>query len=281
MKRMARMMLMNNKPDRRDDRDRPRERPQEMGYAGFPPYPIYGGDRENGYGGPEDRFRDRRGREHYDDGRYAPQSYGGDDRYRPQEEDPYMPKGSWYPRYPGYPDYPGPRFPPRYDGNRGPEREVQPVKMHKIGFSVDGEMERFPDEFRRDYRSTVEHPRRDEMSRSPGSYMAGYGAGEGVRPMDKHTAEEWLESMKNEDGTTGPHWPMEKTKQVQSQKGIDADPLAFWVAMNMIYSDYAEVAKKLNVNSADFYACMAEAFLKDKDALPDKLERYYQFIVKK
>ena len=56
MKRMARMMLMNNKPDRRDDRDRPRERPQEMGYAGYPPYPIYGGDRENGYGGPEDRF---------------------------------------------------------------------------------------------------------------------------------------------------------------------------------------------------------------------------------
>ena len=28
--------------------------------------------------GPEDKFRDRRGREHYDNGRYAPQSRMGD-----------------------------------------------------------------------------------------------------------------------------------------------------------------------------------------------------------
>ena len=73
---------------------------------------------------------------------------------------------------------------------------------------------------------------------------------------------------------------MEQTKQIQAQKGIESDPLKFWVAMNMVYSDYSKVAKKLNVNNADFYACMAEAFLEDKDAQEDKLERYYQFVVR-
>ena len=31
----------------------------------------------------------------------------------------------------------------------------------------------------------------------------------------------------------------------------------------------------------DFYVYMSKAFLDDKDAQPDKLERYYQYIVKK
>ena len=58
------------------------------------------------YDGPDSRFRDRRGREHYDNGRYAPQNDGGmwvdsrywDDReaYRPMESrcpmtTPYVP----------------------------------------------------------------------------------------------------------------------------------------------------------------------------------------------
>lgn len=176
--------------------------------------------------------------------------------------------------------YPGVRHMPRYEGEPWPRMEIQPVRMHKIGFSVDGEMERYPDEFRKDYRATVSEPYRNELEHRKGSYMAGHGSGESVPPIDSKTAEQWAEGMKNEDGTAGPHWTMEQTKQVQSQKGIDADPVHFWVAMNMIYSDYSKVAKKLNVSNADFYAYMAEAFLEDKDAQPDKLERYYQFVVK-
>lgn len=158
--------------------------------------------------------------------------------------------------------------------------DAQPTKMHKIGLSVDGEMERIPSEFRHDYRSTMDHPPMNEMQRRSGGYMAGYGSGDEVQPMDKATAERWAGKMENEDGSTGPHWTMEQTKQVQAQKGIDCDPVHFWVAMNMVYSDYMKVAKKLGVNNADFYSSMAEAFLDDKDAQPDKLERYYQFVVK-
>lgn len=66
----------------------------------------------------------------------------------------------------------------------------------------------------------------------------------------------------------------------QTGKGIDCEPLQFWIAMNMIYSDYVKVAKKLGMNNVDFYACMAKAFLDDKDAQPDKLARYYEYVVK-
>lgn len=268
MKWFTRMMLAN--PRREDQR---RDGQRELGFAGY------------GDGQPEDRFRDRRGREHYDNGRYAPRNDYNRDWDPPRDGGKYngeRPMGSRYPHPEkiGNPYYPDPRFMPYFDGGRGPEREVQPVRMNKIGFSMDGELERYPDEFR-DYRSTVEHPRMDEMQARKGSFMAGHSAGEAVRPMDKEAAEAWTRRMKNEDGTTGPHWTMEQTKQVQSQKGIDWDPVEFWAAMNMIYSDYSKVAKKLNINSAEFYACMAEAFLDDKDAQPDKLARYYQYIVKR
>ena len=97
----------------------------------------------------------------------------------------------------------------------------------------------------------------------------------------RETAMEWTSRMKNEDGTTGPHWTMEKTEEARKQRNIDCDPLKFYVAMNMIYSDYCKAAEKAGANSMDFYVYMSKAFLDDKDAQPDKLERYYHCIVKK
>lgn len=95
-------------------------------------------------------------------------------------------------------------------------------------------------------------------------------------------AQEWVHGMKNTDGTTGPHWTMEKTEEIRAQRGFNCEPLAFWVAMNMIYSDYAKVAEKFNANSIDFYAYMAKAFLEDKDTRNqggEKLARYYKYVV--
>lgn len=97
-------------------------------------------------------------------------------------------------------------------------------------------------------------------------------------------AEEWADGMENEDGTRGPHWTLDQAKQVMAQKGIDGSPLAFWVTLNAMYSDYCKVAKKLGVNTVEFYACMAEAFLNDKDAVggggAEKLAAYYDSVVK-
>lgn len=101
-----------------------------------------------------------------------------------------------------------------------------------------------------------------------------------MRKMDKQMAQEWLDSMENEDGSIGAHWSLEQTKQVASQKDIDCDPIEFWVAMNMIYSDYYLVAKKFNMNTPDFYVEMAKAFLDDKDVQDNKLENYFSYVVK-
>lgn len=104
-----------------------------------------------------------------------------------------------------------------------------------------------------------------------------------VGHVDKLTApkaEEITRKMVNEDGSKGAHWNMDQTKQVMEQRGIQCDPVEFYIAMNMMYSDYYPVAKKLNVNSVEFYADMAKAFLDDKDAGKDKLAKYFAYVVK-
>lgn len=146
--------------------------------------------------------------------------------------------------------------------------------MNRIGFSVDGTMDReVPREFSDDYR-------RDEMSYRQSARTSGHGSSDYVAPLDEHTAKEWMSHMKNTDGTTGPHWTLEQVRQVMSQRGLDCDPVEFWAAMNMVYSDYYSVAKRHDMGGKiDFYVDMAKAFLDDKDARPDKLARYYDSIV--
>lgn len=94
------------------------------------------------------------------------------------------------------------------------------------------------------------------------------------------TARAWTKKMKNADGTQGPHWTLEQAKQIMAQRKIGLDPVQFWVTLCMVYSDFSPVAKKHGLGgSLDFYADMAQAFLTDKDAKPNKLSRYYENIV--
>lgn len=208
----------------------------------------------------EDKFRDRRGREHYDDGRYAPMSvmkpedlgyrWGSDGRFTPRSDynDPWMHR----------------RMSPTYD-DRG-ER-----KMNPIGFARDG--------------SDATVPQYHEMERMDGDGMSrGYSRSEYMPHFDRQMAEEWMSGLQNEDGTTGPHWNMRQSETVMAQKEIGGSPLAFWVALNIAYSDYCNVAKKLGLGgNMDFYVYMAEAFLNDKDSIggggAEKLARYYDSVV--
>lgn len=230
-----------------------------------------GGDMRRDYGrsehdggdwGPDSKFRDRRGREHYGNGRYAPMSRMGDmprdwSRYPDAGgyDNPEMNRG-----YPYYPDY------PIYE-DRGRER-----KMNPIGFARDMGG------------SDATMPKYNEMERMEGGTMSrGYSRSERAPHFDRQMAEEWVSNMENEDGSRGPHWTMEQAKQIMAQRGIDGSPVAFWVALNAMYSDYCKVAKKLGMSTMDFYVCMAEAFLNDKDAVgdgPEKLAAYYEYVVK-
>ena len=101
--------------------------------------------------------------------------------------------------------------------------------------------------------------------------------GDGM-PLTREQAICWVAAMENADGTHGGHWTMDQTEQVRKQKSFTRDPVMFYAAMNMMYSDYCKVAEKINAAGPDFYAYMAKAFLDDKDAAPNKLARYYHGI---
>ena len=94
----------------------------------------------------------------------------------------------------------------------------------------------------------------------------------------------WNDNMMNVDGTKGGHWTVEQTTSVAGSISIcfnHITPDEWRTAMNMMYSDYAMVAKKTNLDMATFCGEMARAFLFDKDGgIPYmKLARYYRDIV--
>jgi hypothetical protein len=241
MKTGMRMMAINNA---RRNRER-MEGGERMEYGRMGGYDMRERDPDRmeyrgGY--PEARFRDRQGRDHYDNGRYAPQgnigrNRGGEQRY--------------------------PYWPPIYR-----DETVEEPRMNRIGFDMTGRRE-------------VEYENGDEMryrrGRDPQRGMAEHH----MMPMfDMEIAREWVEGMHNEDGSTGAHWTMEQVKPIMQQKGVDAEPEEFWAVMNALYSDYCKVAKKHNVSTVDFYADMAKAWLEDKDAVEDKAAAYYEYVVK-
>lgn len=211
---------------------------------------------------PESRFRDRSGREHYNNGRFAPESDGG---------------GYWVESRFGAPErYESGDPMNRYPGRDSPRGWYDPYRhgeMPMIGFSGG-------DGFRNDHGMDASYRPQDEMSYRYGMAAPGYSKGGEIAPMDRQRAEQWAAQMQNADGTTGPHWSMDQTEQVRAQQNIDCDPIKFWITINMMYSDYCKVAEKLGTSTAEFYAGMARAFLDDKDAQPDKLARYYEYIVR-
>ncbi len=197
----------------------------------------------------ENRFRDRRGREHYNNGRYAPRRRSAYDEYGMEDA------------YDAY-DMEGYEMEERYEmeemegyGRGG---------MQPIGFS---------------YNEMRGYNRNMGGGGKGGKMERGGSMGE-EEELTKRDITEWLKNMKNADGSKGAHWQMEQTEQIRKQHNIECDPADFSIAMNMMYSDYCGVAKKLNVNNGQFYALMAKAFLDDEDSgVEDKLAAYYFAIV--
>ena len=99
--------------------------------------------------------------------------------------------------------------------------------------------------------------------------------------LSKADAESWVSRMKNSDGTVGAHWTFEQTQDVAKQRNINCNPNDFWAVMNMMYSDYCQVAKRQSVDTPGFYADMAKAFLDDADAADGKAYLYWDCIADK
>lgn len=95
----------------------------------------------------------------------------------------------------------------------------------------------------------------------------------------------WNRKMLNEDGSVGGHWTVEQTTAVAISIGVEfthISAMCWNVTMNMMYSDYFDVAQKYGVAVPEFFADMAKAFLFDKDAPSprEKLSAYYFNIAK-
>lgn len=148
--------------------------------------------------------------------------------------------------------YPMPRYPDT-DYDR---------RMPQIGFSQNGDWDKRSGQY--------EHGGADSRSiKMPRQHLT------------HDEAEEWCDSMVNADGTKGCHWTLEQTQDVAKQRNITCDPNDFWAVMNMMYSDYCQVAKRQSVDTPGFYADMAKAFLDDTDAVDGKAYAYWDCVTEK
>ena len=79
-------------------------------------------------------------------------------------------------------------------------------------------------------------------------------------------AEKVVSDMENADGTSGEHWTLQQTTSLLTSNGADYNKYDFYYVMNMLYSDFCEVAG----NDANTYFKMARAYIDDPDASDDK-----------
>lgn len=92
-----------------------------------------------------------------------------------------------------------------------------------------------------------------------GEYERGYAHGDDSEELSREDAKEWMKIIRNADGSKGAHWSIDQTNKFLEKLQLDCAPHEFWVTMNMLYSDYAKVAKKYGVDNPEFFSCMATA----------------------
>ena len=114
--------------------------------------------------------------------------------------------------------------------------------------------------------------------------MRGYAGGE-TEGFSREVAEKWVQSMEPEDRKQpkGGKWTPEMIRPIAQKYGINPNGERFWefyAVMNAIYSDTSEIAKEYGITTPDYYAKLAKVWLEDRDAVPNKAEMYYKYIVK-
>lgn len=101
---------------------------------------------------------------------------------------------------------------------------------------------------------------------------------------DEEHARKAVMKMENEDGTRGPHWSLEETTTLANQYGIALgskfNRYDWFVALNMVYSDYCKVLMSITgSNNTKHYVEFAKAWLNDKDIEDGKMWYYYVYVM--
>ena len=137
--------------------------------------------------------------------------------------------------------------------------------------------------------------RRERMSSEPNNVRRIFARGsmsydefpdeDECEPITLEEAREWVRGMHNTDPQRphGEGWSVDEVREIAKAKGMPTkgqEVVDLYAAMNMMYSDYYEVAKKFGCANDEFFLCMALAFIEDEDAEEEKVSRYYEFITK-
>lgn len=103
-------------------------------------------------------------------------------------------------------------------------------------------------------------------------------------PLTESTAKSWAAELDDGAGSTGPHWTLEQSTSLAADLGADLSryPVwAWWLTLNMVWTDYHAVGARYGVDSPAFYGALARAWLEDPDgpAPMAKLGAYYACVV--
>lgn len=220
------------------------------------------------------RRRDERGR------------YMGTDHSTHMGDDPEMRRD----RYRGMTDARYPAEPPYLDGRPQRMRDNNVVNIRdyqdrrRIGFGAEDAEDEDGGAEMRQYGRRYDPDRPARMhygQHQQHQQQMGHTQGDGEH-LTREEAEEWVEGMQSEDGKPGPRWPMHEIERYAGNFGVQGDEIIeFWAVINALYSDYCKVARKYGVDKIEFWADLAKAFIRDKDAEPGKTRLYYECIAKK
>ena len=73
----------------------------------------------------------------------------------------------------------------------------------------------------------------------------------------------------------GKKWELNETEDVRSAYGYnDLRPVDFWITMNSAFNDYNDLFK----DNVEWYAKFSRDFIKDEDAVDDKVYYYFSMI---
>ena len=76
-------------------------------------------------------------------------------------------------------------------------------------------------------------------------------------------------------------WSWEEVKAVQKSMGDEHNTTKMWAAMNATWSDMGKELESMGITKPEHVMKLAKAFwLEDEDAIEDKMQRYYEEIVK-
>lgn len=215
-----------------------------------------------------------------------------------------------------YMPWPEPHIPPYGDEPEMRVNDGRRMEQRKIGFGANAEEDESDAPTmrrRRDSRGRYaeDDHRQPEMRHGNVSYFPrpqnnaarmhhGGSSGEGQKveaggtfwmipptaeKLTREKAEKWVRSMHSDDPKShGEMWTYEDAKTLAEERGLPTegqDMIDFYVALNMVYNDYCKVAKEHGVDTEDYFADLAQAWLYDRDGKPptEKLMAYKKYVV--